>query len=161
MVSYVENRLGSSLHNNGHAEEQIKRQLSINGVCPEPMEAAIHWQHIAKVRLSVCQQCQQWHPTSLQKGPNWGSYDKKGSYQPEATSSKTRIYQPWPFTWVSQPRSSKGEVAWQTTKWLWRNYRQTPVDLWFWLELKISSVSELSKGDTSHKAEGVKPCIEY
>lgn len=32
MVFYAENSLGSSLHNNGHAEHQIKEPRSINGV---------------------------------------------------------------------------------------------------------------------------------
>lgn len=75
MVFYTESSLGSSLHNNGHAEYKIKEQLGINGVSLEPMDNPIHWRYSVKV-LSL-QECQQSCSPNLQEGVSLGTQTQK------------------------------------------------------------------------------------
>lgn len=109
MVFYTENSLGSSLHNNGHAEYQIKKQLSVKGM-PAGMNRRSYTLGIFCQSPALClQEMSAVMPTKSPGRVKDGPPDTiKGYYQSDVTRSKAdNLSWTWPFI-LGDPRGIFG-----------------------------------------------------
>lgn len=98
MVFYAESSLGSSLHNNGHAENKIKEQLGINGVSFGTNGRSYTLAVLGQSSALCLQECQQSRSPNFQEGFKLGTQTQERDVTDLIFSGqKLGICLSWPF----------------------------------------------------------------